>query len=270
MSLKLRRTVAAMRLRDGGDETERPRWPRREPRASLAAAALTIAVGFATGPIAAAVPDDTCTGPGLGTCLHSDQMRELAGSGEQMVTGYLNQIGIPGESSPNSVPRLIYIPTGDSVGSACVDVNGYDTQHDRSFDYCLADNTVYVGQNTLWDSYRQFGAAGPISGLAHEYGHFLQAVMGVPNPRSASETIRNEDQADCFSGAFIGYLPDRGEAEQPDDVDSVERYLTATASVEAPGRDHGTAQERIDSFETGYRGALPACNRFYPETPLSG
>ena len=123
---------------------------------------------------------------------------------------------------------------------------------------------MHIGQSILWDSYRQYGAAGPISGLAHEYGHFLQSVMGVPNPRSANDTIRHENQADCFSGAFIAVLH-----ESPNDVNIVEQYLTATASVDAPRRDHGTARERIDSFRLGYSGGLPACNQFFPATPLT-
>lgn len=229
-----------------------------------AAAGLTIALGFAASPIAIADAGDTCQANPLDTCyVSSDQMRELAQIGESMVTHYLEKIGIRADS----LPRLTYVPSGSSVGSTCVDVNGQDAQHDWSFDYCVTDNAVYLGQNTLWDSYRQFGAAGPISGIAHEYGHFLQAVMRVPNPRSASDTIRNENQADCFSGAFLGSLPVHGETGYPATVD---RYLTATASTDAPGRDHGTAGERIESFQLGYRGALRACDGFYPGTPLAG
>jgi hypothetical protein len=236
---------------------------RRRKRTLVAAATATVAFGFAAGPTADATPSGTCPGTGLDTCYRSDQMRELADSGGLMVSRYLQEVGIPGDA----LPRLTYVPAGTGVASTCVDVNGEDTQHDRSFDYCLTDNTVYLGQNTLWDTYRQYGAAGPISGIAHEYGHFLQSVMKVPNPRSATDTIRNEDQADCFSGAFLGYLHDRGETGYPN---SVERYLTATASADAPGRDHGTADERVESFQLGFRGALPACNGFYPRTPLTG
>ena len=233
-------------------------------RAALAAGALAVGCAFANAPIARAAPaypTDTasCSGTDLEACYRWDQMSELAGTGEQMVTGYLTQLGI----SRDSQPRLIFIRSGRTAGSQCVDAGGDATQNDRSYDYCPTDNADYIGQNILWDSYRQYGAVGPISGLAHEYGHFLQSVMLVPNPGSADETIRNEDQADCFSGAFIGFL-----GASPNDVDAVERYLTATASFEAPGRDHGTAGERIDSFRQGYTGGLPACSRFFPATPL--
>ena len=243
-------------------------------RGSLAytfAACLIAPAVIAAASIAQAAPDhlnDTTSCPAgeLDACYRSDQMRELAETGEQLVTGYLTQIGITGDS----LPRLTYIPYGGDTSSQCVDSNGRNTQNDRSYSYCLTDNTVYIGQNTLWDFYQRYGAVGPISGLAHEYGHFLQAVSRVPNPRSASETIRNENQADCISGTFVSYLHGRENTERQRDVDRVEQYLTATASVEAPGRDHGTAEERVDSFELGYRGGLQTCNQFYPATPLTG
>lgn len=236
--------------------------------AQVAIAAITVAVTLIHAPIAVATParpDDgtSCSATELDPCYRKDQMSLFAAAGQRMVTDYLTQFGV----TTDSVPALTFIPSDGNVGSECVDVNGNDKQHDRSFDYCPTDNTVYIGQNALWDSYRQYRAAGPLSGLAHEYGHFLQSVMQVPSPNSATETIRNENQADCFSGAFIGYR-DRGEAPGSDDVESVEQYLTATASVDGPGRDHGTAEERVASFTLGYTGGLAACNRFYPATPL--
>lgn len=192
-------------------------------------------------------------------------MSNFVATGQQMVTGYLTQIGVPSES----LPTLTYIPAGMTTVSQCVNQDGIAAQSDRAFDYCPADHGVYIGQGTVWDSYQKYGAAGPISALAHEYGHFLQAFADVPDPHTAAETIGHENQADCVSGAFIGYLDARGEVEYPEDFDHLGQFLTATASAEGPGRDHGTATERIRSFEQGYTGGLSACNRFYPDTPLT-
>ena len=220
---------------------------------ALAAAALTVGCALAAGPVA--VADDG---------YRSEQMAELAKNSERMVTDYLTQIGISGDA----LPTLTFIASGQTARSRCVDVNGNETQNDWSNDYCPTDNTVYIGQIILWDTYRHYGAAVSISGLAHEYGHFLQSVMQVPNPRNAQETIRHENQADCVSGNVIAFLNDRGSMEAPEHPGGVEQFLTATASVDAPGRDHGTAQERIDSFTLGYIGGLPACSHFFPATPL--
>lgn len=237
---------------------------------TLALFAMVCAAARGAVPAAVAAPDfphDTvsCQGLGSDTCYRVDQMDEFAETAERMVNGYFDQQGITGQDRP----RMMYITIGRSVTSACTDAKRSPTQGDRSLNYCSSDNTVYAGQAMLWDAYRQFGSAGTISGLAHEYGHFLQAISGVPLPASPGEAILNEDQADCVSGAFMGFLRDRGDSEVPGDEDSVERYLTATASVDVPGRDHGTAAERIASFDLGYTGALPACSGFYPGTPLA-
>ena len=238
----------------------------RTSKAVLLAAMLSLTGTCAPAPTAAAYPTDSSTCPGTEAeiCYSSAQMAAFAETGGRMIADYLAPI----VASPEALPALRFIPSAGTASSNCVDVNGNSDQHDRSFDYCRTDNTVFIGQDSLWDAYHQFGAAGPLSGMAHEYGHFLQSVAGVPLPITATDTIRNENQADCFSGAFIGYLRHRDGIAHPGDIDSVEHYLTATASGEAPGRDHGTAPERIQSFDLGYTGALPACNEFYPATPL--
>jgi len=157
-------------------------WPAKIA-ANVAGAALTVACAVAAAPIATASRDpqnDTISCPAgeLDNCYKFEQMREFVEIGEQMVISYLNQIGVSGRS----LPTLAYIPSAISVSSPCVDQNGNGTQHDRSYDYCPTDNTVYIGQNSLWDFYQQYGAASPISGLAHEYGHYLQAFTHVPDP----------------------------------------------------------------------------------------
>lgn len=177
---------------------------------------------------------------------------------DQMLRDYAAQRSTP-------TPHLVSVAAGTTMPSPCPDAFGDRTQYDWSLDYCPTDNTVYVGQERLWDTYRQYGPGATVSGLAHEYGHVIQSATGVPAPATADDTIRHEEQADCVSGDVIAYLQDRG---TPAELDDIQRYLTATASIEGPGRDHGTAEERIRSFTLGYDGGLPACSRFYPATPL--
>jgi predicted metalloprotease len=264
------RSVQGMSDPAVGGRSSQPAQPKCLAAAVFAAGTFLVAFMVAPSPFAAATPDATsehmsCAGGELDNCYHEDQMSDFVATGQQMVTGYLTQIGVPSES----LPSLTYIPAGMTTVSQCVNQDGIAAQSDRAFDYCPADHGVYIGQGTVWDSYQKYGAAGPISALAHEYGHFLQAFADVPDPHTAAETIGHENQADCVSGAFIGYLDARGEVEYPEDFDHLGQFLTATASAEGPGRDHGTATERIRSFEQGYTGGLSACNRFYPATPLT-
>ena len=232
------------------------------------AVAVALAVTVAAAPVGVADPGSSaaCIGVALGGCERSDDMGELVRNVERAVAQYLTGVGI----SSSSLPALVYIPAGGDAPGDCVDVFGDDVQHDRSFDYCLTDNAVYVGQSGLWDAVRQYGAAGPISGMAHEYGHFLQAFMQVPIPADTEAVIRHENQADCVSGDFMRYLDERGDLDVSGGaLDSVNRYLVNTASADSPGRDHGTAAERTTSFRLGYDGALRACDEFYPGTPLT-
>lgn len=240
------------------------------PRACLppGVVAALFAAGVAVAPIGVAEPagNADCTVGGFAGC-DNNGMAELVRNAESMAAQYLSGTGIPA----SSLPRLVYIPSGRDAPSNCVDANGNDVQHDRSLDYCLTDNAVYVGQSSLWDAVQQYGAAGPTSGLAHEYGHFLQSVKHVPIPGNTAEGIRHENQADCVSGDFMSYLRNRGDIDvAADALDSVDRYLVHTASADVPGRDHGTATERTTSFRLGYDGGLAACNAFYPATPLTG
>jgi hypothetical protein len=236
----------------------------------LGTAALTVSCAVATMPITSPSPDPrddiaSCASGELDDCYSRERMSEFVQNGARLIVDYLSLIGVPHKA----LPMLTFIPWNGSASSSCVDKHGNDVQHDRSLDYCAIDNTVYVGQSALWDNYQKFGAAGPISGIAHEYGHFAQSVAGVPSPTTATETIRHENQADCFSGAFVNYLDNRGAVERPKDFDSIRNFLTATASAEGPGRNHGTAAERTHAFKLGHSGALPACNEFYPATPLT-
>lgn len=226
----------------------------------LAAATLSLALAVAPAPTAAAdpkAPTSSCAGGELDNCYSEGQMGQFLEVGHQMVTDYLNQIGAP------SRPTLIYVAEGHSANSGC------GGQDDQAYDFCPADNTVYIGQAGLWGYYRQYGAAGPIAGLAHEHGHFMQAITGVPDPQTDAEKIRLEDQADCVAGAFVGYLQTLGEVEYPQDFRNLGDFLRAIGSREGPGRDHGTPTERVQSFEKGLFGHLRACNDFYPRTPIA-
>jgi hypothetical protein len=225
----------------------------------LAATTVTLALAVGARPTAAAdpkAPNSSCAGGELDNCYSESQMDQFLQVGHQMVTDFLAHIGVSGG------PALIYVSEGRSLNSQCGD------QFDRSSDYCPASNTVFIGQGLLWDNYHRHGAAGPIAGLGHEYGHFLQKISGVPYPQTDAESIQHEDQADCVAGAFVKYLEGLGDVEYPQDFRNLGQFLSSIGSAEGPGRNHGTADERVNSFEVGLRGDLRGCNSFYSHTPL--
>ena len=139
----------------------------------LAVATVTLALAVLAGLTAVAdpkKPNTSCAGWQLDNCYSESQMDQFLEVGHQMLTDYLAHIAV------SSGPTLIYVPEGRSVNSQC----GW--QFDHSSDYCPASNTVFRVQGLLADNYHQYGAAGPIAGLGHEYGHFLQSDQSMCQP----------------------------------------------------------------------------------------
>lgn len=90
--------------------------------------------------------------------------------------------------------------------------------------------------------------------LAHELGHEIQTLIGVP-----SITQVKELQADCFAGYYLGSLACRGLAR----ISDVQTTL-ATACLIADGtgdpvgdlETHGTCAQRTSMVTRGMRGYL--------------
>jgi hypothetical protein len=218
----------------------------------------------ATAPTASPTPDagdaasQRCGGGSLEGCFTYYEMDEYLDAVMPMVAQFFEETY---ERVP--APRdIVYIPSGRVARTACGTSNSY------AYEYCPANRSIYIGQNLLWQFYAGAGDAAPAVGLAHEWGHHLQTMMGV-QPVSRSEAIEFENQADCVSGAWAKYASEQGWLEADDDLRDVTRLLDAIGSAEGPGRDHGTAQEREAAFETAYAKGIKACNAFFPDSPLA-
>jgi predicted metalloprotease len=160
-------------------------------------------------------------------------------------------------------PGLVFIPGGRIARTGC------GASDSGAYEYCGADRTIYLGQDLLWAFYRQAGDAAPALGLAHEWGHHVQVMVGVPFARTAAQSVNFENQADCFSGAWAGYADEQGWLETEDDLLDIERLMRLIGSAETSGRDHGTAAERSQAFEAGFEGGLKACNDYFPRSPVA-
>jgi hypothetical protein len=64
------------------------------------------------------------------------------------------------------------------------------------------------------------------------------------------------------------YASNQGWLEYPDDIGDVDGLLQVIADAEGPTRTHGDLSERTQSLLAGFQGGLPACNAFYPDTPV--
>ena len=137
--------------------------------------------------------------------------------------------------------------------------------------YCPADDSVGWDAVDLFPSlFTDFGPFAASLVLAHEWGHAVQARVGVP---TNLPTIVRELQADCFAGAWAGYALDgRGRVEVTEgDLDIATagfllfRDPTGTSAAQ-PGA-HGNAFDRIGAFLDGVRGGASTCATYATEFP---
>jgi uncharacterized protein len=150
--------------------------------------------------------------------------------------------------------------------------------------YCPADQKVYLDLGFFDELERRFCAQGGDFAIAyvvaHEFGHHIQTVLGISGEvqrlsqedpsRRNDLSVRQELQADCLAGVWAHSAASDLE---PGDI---EEALSAAAAVgddriqqSTTGRidpeswTHGSAEQRVDWFTTGYRsGDVNRCDTF--------
>jgi len=156
--------------------------------------------------------------------------------------------------------------------------------------YCPPDQTLYVDTSFFDQLEQQFGANdSPLAEMyvvAHEWGHHVQNLAGILSQTQDGQTgptsnsVRAELQADCFAGAWAGA------ASQTPDQNGVpflqpitqQQYSDAIGAAAAVGDDriqeatqgqvtphsftHGTSEQRVRWFQTGYEQGAGACDTF--------
>jgi predicted metalloprotease len=157
--------------------------------------------------------------------------------------------------------------------------------------YCPVDQTIYL-DTTFFRDVLQRQLGGPAGGfvepyvLAHEYGHHVQDLLGTmgkvkTQQGATSDSVRLELQADCYAGMWARSATTTDDATgQPLITDLTDRDVKqAIEAATAVGDDriqqrsggrvnpeqwtHGSAEERVRWFRTGYeQGSLDACDTF--------
>ncbi len=151
--------------------------------------------------------------------------------------------------------------------------------------YCPPDQNIYIDLGFFSTLEERFGAsAGPLAQgyvVAHEYGHHVQNVEGTLSASQdgttgpTSSAVRVELMADCFAGVWVanavdtGYLEPVTQTEVNDALsaaaavgdDRIQR--AATGSVNPESWTHGSSDQRVQWFSTGYRTGDPdSCDTF--------
>jgi predicted metalloprotease len=103
---------------------------------------------------------------------------------------------------------------------------------------------------------------GPVV-MAHEFGHAMQGRFGFAE---SGRSIQDETQADCFAGAWTGWVAD-GRAEhlslrRPELDDVIRGFLLLRDDVGSDPNDsqaHGSYFDRVSAFYEGFDGGVASC-----------
>jgi hypothetical protein len=198
--------------------------------------------------IAAVAGTDSAAGGELDT-LWASIMSETSGEGVQTY------------ESPRGV--LGYY-TGEVPESGCSAGTTADKWAQNAF-YCQADRSILYDEAWLRDFETRAGNAAPAAIMAHEWGHHVQALLGV-----AGYSLQVELQADCFAGLYLANTEEVDSSFVASD-DDLRAMLTTffelgnshyAASEWFQSGEHGSAQERIRAFGTGYTSSFK-----FPDLP---
>ena len=142
----------------------------------------------------------------------------------------------------------------DVVQSGC----GQFGPNDNPAAYCPIDDTVYYSVPLGQDIQTNVGDYAWITVLAHEWGHHVQAVLGI----EPELTIDRELQADCFSGAYAQRALQEGFLQEGDISEAVMMAILSGDPIEMDETvegAHGSGDYRVTSFMEGYLNGSAAC-----------
>jgi hypothetical protein len=178
-------------------------------------------------------------------------------------------------------PRLVLF--NGAVQSGC----GYASSAVGPF-YCPSDRQVYLDLDFFRELEQRFGAAGDFARayvIAHEVGHHVQNLLGVPQQVEAARSrgvpmegatglsVRQELQADCFAGVWAQHAQQRLDWMEPGDLEEALNAATAIGDdrlqQQGQGRvvpdsfTHGTSEQRVRWFKAGFESGEPGrCDTF--------
>ncbi|GAB0106225.1 zinc metallopeptidase LpqM [Nocardia sp. JMUB6875] len=130
--------------------------------------------------------------------------------------------------------------------------------------YCRLDGSIGWDRGVLLPAVAdEFGKMSVVMVLAHEYGHAIQEMAKTVGRKTP--TIVKEQQADCFSGAFIRSVAE-GKAKHftINTSDGLNQVLAATvafrdADPDDPQSVHGSAFERVTAVQIGFTDGAKGC-----------
>jgi predicted metalloprotease len=195
------------------------------------------------------------------------------------IVGYVNSIETYWTSALKGYTHAETVLFTEGVSTGCGDA----TSATGPF-YCPVDKHVYLDLGFFQELQDRFGATdAPFARayvLAHEYGHHVQDLVGDlqaggNDTGAEGRSVRTELQADCYAGVWAhnaqstGFIQPltRGQIEAADKAaqavgdDHIQQ--SSGRGVNPDSFTHGTSEQRVRWFTTGYDSGKPDdCDTF--------
>ncbi len=204
----------------------------------------------------------------------------ILGETEDVWTELFRQRG-----SSYSAPTLVLFT--DRVHSAC----GAASSAMGPF-YCPGDQQIYIDLGFFEQMRTRLGGGGEFAEayvIAHEVGHHIQNLTGVVrqvnDARRRGQNIegatgllvRQELQADCYSGVWAHHAQRRHDWLEPGDIEQALNTASAIGddqlqrqsrgAVVPDSFTHGTSEQRVRWFTRGFEtGELERCDTFQAQS----
>ncbi len=135
--------------------------------------------------------------------------------------------------------------------------------------YCPRDQGVYLDLPFLTDIETRYGDFAVAFVIGHEWAHHVQREIGMERVEAPDEpgefySIEIELLADCLTGVWARDIDTRGQLD-PGDIDeaislTLERLGDPAYIDRYDPQAHGSADERRQSFLSGYENGFWGCN----------
>ncbi|CAA9566605.1 MAG: hypothetical protein AVDCRST_MAG87-2010 [uncultured Thermomicrobiales bacterium] len=151
----------------------------------------------------------------------------------------------------------------DVIGTGCGQA---DPEETAAF-YCVRDGSIYYSEWFRFLVEDEFGDFAWVTVVAHEWAHHIQAEQGryateEPHDDGGYYVIQLELEADCLAGAYAGDADARGWLDDGDIDEALALTAQSGDAEDTRWNDplaHGTGQQRVKAFSTGYADGLDGC-----------
>lgn len=182
------------------------------------------------------------------------------------------EVGLRYEPVPED--RITAIPPEDGRPAPACDgftVTPADVEG-NAFGGSCGEGLIVVWDPNLVDGTltEQFGEAGPAVVFSHEWGHVIQAQLGVIG---TVPTVVTETEADCYAGAFVAEQMEQGWGPFSD-PGSLDDGIGAMIFIRDPAGTspdtqgaHGNGFDRVTAFQDGIDHGVGQCATYIQDPP---